>query len=606
VKTHVTVFVCGTYSDLRDERGAVLDAIQGLQIKHRSMEFFGARPERPIETCLKEVRSSQILVLIIGRRYGTLVPGLQISYSEAEYDEAFRLGRKCLVYIRNDLPAAGAHPDDQEAILLAKWIAKLKGRHTVAFFSDTTKLAVRVAIDLPNAIDNLDAGAPNGSQVAAERFAASHLKVHYCQRFGDESRQLLHGLSVDADGNIIIAGDFWGSVDFGGQELASFGDRDVFIAKFDYKGNHIWSRRYGDDFEQDGTAVCTDAKGAVFLTSAFTGTIDFGGRPLASKAAGTGGYNMALVKLDPAGSHVWSHCFGDSGYHVPECMAIGLSGRVSIAGRFQGRIDFGSCKIQSRAKQTDIFLATFSSEGDCVWAKSFAGPYEQQTRSIATDSGGNIVLTGVFKGEIDFGGHTLREDRPEDYCGFLAKIDPHGAVIWCKRLGEPFAEQGGVVAFDQATGDIVLTGLIRNKLPTGSASPLCMFARYDASGVLRWSKTFENTFASSISISPCGQILLVGFFEATVDFGLGPLTSAGGYDFFAATFTGDGAASSSARFGDSRQQFLISGAYGRDDSIVLAGSFHGTVDFGNGFLVAAGYDGVTEGSEDLFLAILGG
>jgi hypothetical protein len=36
---------------------------------------------------------------------------------------------------------------------------------------------------------------------------------------------------------------------------------------------------------------------------------------------------------------------------------------------------------------------------------------------------------------------------------------------------------------------------------------------------------------------------------------------------------------------------------------VLAGSFHGTIDFGTGPLVATGYDGVSEGTEDVFLAI---
>ena len=30
------------------------------------MEFFGAQPGRPIETCLEEVRNSDVLVVIVG------------------------------------------------------------------------------------------------------------------------------------------------------------------------------------------------------------------------------------------------------------------------------------------------------------------------------------------------------------------------------------------------------------------------------------------------------------------------------------------------------------------------------------------------------------
>ncbi len=60
----------------------------------------------------------------------------------------------------------------------------------------------------------------------------------------------------------------------------------------------------------------------------------------------------------------------------------------------------------------------------------------------------------------------------------------------------------------------------------------------------------------------------------------------------------------SKRFGDLRQQFSVQGVHGANRSVILAGSFHGTIDFGAGALVASGYDGTHEGTEDVFLAIL--
>jgi hypothetical protein len=104
-------------------------------------------------------------------------------------------------------------------------------------------------------------------------------------------------------------------------------------------------------------------------------------------------------------------------------------------------------------------------------------------------------------------------------------------------------------------------------------------------------------------VAPDGRILLTGHFENAVDFGLGVLTSAGGNDIFAALLTPGGSTQWSKRFGDPRQQFLVKGEFGRDGSLVLAGSFHGTIDFGTGPLTASGYDGKSEGSEDVFLVI---
>ena len=430
------------------------------------------------------------------------------------------------------------------------------------------------------------------------------LAVRFCQGFGDNARQLLHGLTVDPGGNVIIVGDLWGSIDFGGSRLLSAGDRDVFIAKFDCTGKHIWSKRYGDTSEDVGIGVGHDAAGAIVLLCAFAGTLDLGGEPLVSR----GRLDAAVAKLDHTGQHVWSRSFAATDYLAPECIAVTPSGKVVVAGRFHGSLDFGGLKIQSQSKQTDIFLAGFSRDGDYLWVKRFGGPFEQQTRSVAVDNDGNIALTGVFKDSITFDTFTLTEQRPGDYAGFLAKFDKTGSTLWSKRFGEPYVEQGGAVKFDVQNGDIIVAGAIRNNLPPSKTArtSLCFVGRYDATGVVRWSKTFgTHVWPTSLALARDGRILLTGYFQESVDFGVGALESAGGYDIFAAMFGAEGSIEWSKRFGDRRQQFLVKGAHGVNGSIVLAGSFHGTIDFGTGPVVATGYDGMNEGAEDVFLAILG-
>jgi hypothetical protein len=605
VNSPVTVFVCGTYTDLSAERGAVLDAIQRLQLRHHAMEFFGARTERPVETCLSEVRGSDIIVVIVGNRYGSLVPGGDLSYSEAEYQEAYRLRKPCLVYILDGSGILGSPTEDNPEKLrsLNRWKAILKERHTPAYFQSSSKLAVQVAVDLSRELNKIEAE-PTGTKLSPKQPAPPvELTVRSSHRFGDQARQLLHGLATDREGNILIVGDFWGNMDFGGSLLTSKGDRDIFLAKFDCQGNHIWSKQYGDKLEQVGDGVATDSSGAVFVGGSFTGALNFGGGELVSQ----GRHNVALAKLDQSGRHIWSRCFGDNGYHVHECLAVAPSGSVTIAGRFKGRIDFGVGDFENQSSQTDIFVASFSAQGQCLWARRFGGPYEQQTRSIAIDNRGNIALAGVFKGEVNFDDYSLTEQHPNDYCGFLTKLDESGRVLWCKRLGDPHAEQGSVVAFDPSNGDLLVAGFIRNRLPSEISREtgiICLFARYDRFGVLQWSKTIRGVLCTSLNAASGGRILFTGHFDKSVDFGLGVMESAGGNDIVAAMFTPDGVALWAKRFGDRRQQFLVKGAHGSNGSVVLAGSFHGTIDFGTGPLVASGDDGVGEGAEDVFLVIL--
>jgi hypothetical protein len=124
------------------------------------MEFFGARADEPIETCLAEVRKSDILVVIVGHQYGSLVPKKSISYSEAEYCEGFRLGKTCLVYMRGDnvpIPPMYMECDPDKLRLLKKWKATLQDRHTVVFFEND--LAVKVTEDISRVIKDLEEGA---------------------------------------------------------------------------------------------------------------------------------------------------------------------------------------------------------------------------------------------------------------------------------------------------------------------------------------------------------------------------------------------------------------------------------------------------------------
>jgi tetratricopeptide (TPR) repeat protein len=146
-----TVFLCSTFDDLEQEREAVLDAILRVQQRHNAMEFFGAQPGRPLEVCLEEVRKSDLLVVIVGEKYGSLPPGMGISFSQAEYEEGARLDKPCLVYLRDDdvpiLPKY-VERDPDKLKLLESWKQALNAKRTVAKFENWPRLAVQVAADI--------------------------------------------------------------------------------------------------------------------------------------------------------------------------------------------------------------------------------------------------------------------------------------------------------------------------------------------------------------------------------------------------------------------------------------------------------------------------
>lgn len=151
MKPVFTVFVCSTYNDLIEERKSVFNAIKKVRMQHNCMELFGASSLPPIETCLEAVRNSDIILVIVGHRYGSLVPEMGVSYSEAEYYEGQRLNKTCLAYIIDDnvpvLPKNVEH-DPEKIPMLERYKQTLRANHTVASFSNAMDLSLSVAIDL--------------------------------------------------------------------------------------------------------------------------------------------------------------------------------------------------------------------------------------------------------------------------------------------------------------------------------------------------------------------------------------------------------------------------------------------------------------------------
>jgi uncharacterized protein DUF4062 len=93
-ETEVKVFVSSTFSDLVAEREAVLNAFAAKQQSALAMEYFLATSSTPLDTALENLRNSDVVILVIGFKAGSLLPhDSQMAYTMAEYKEAVKLGK---------------------------------------------------------------------------------------------------------------------------------------------------------------------------------------------------------------------------------------------------------------------------------------------------------------------------------------------------------------------------------------------------------------------------------------------------------------------------------------------------------------------------------
>ncbi len=113
--------------------------------------------------------------------------------------------------------------------------------------------------------------------------------------FGGPSNQTSIGVVVDKVGNVSITGALQGTADFGGGPLTSAGGNDVFVAKYDTSGNHLWSHSYGDAGAQTPQGIAVRPDGAVISGGLLLSPCDFGGGPV----AGLGAEDLFVVVLTP-------------------------------------------------------------------------------------------------------------------------------------------------------------------------------------------------------------------------------------------------------------------------------------------------------------------
>ena len=380
---------------------------------------------------------------------------------------------------------------------------------------------------------------------------------------------------------------FFGPVDFGGGTFtpANIFGGDVFLARFDASGNHVWSRQITPGgFGLIVDAVTAAPDGSIYLAGTLqNGDIDFGGGLLSGSNA------TVVAGFEPDGSHRFSFVAGAG--RVRKLVASNTT--VACTGYTSGSIDFGGGALTS-AGGSDVFLGVLAADGSHRFSRVFGDSGDQGGMGLALDSGGGVVLAAAAQSTIDFGGGVLTASGT-DLC--LAAFDASGAHRWSWNRAGTFSSGSGILlTLDVAVsgfGDIAVGGEFRNTTDLGGGTLTSngaadvFVARYDSNGSHRSSRSFGGSSsegAQGVSFDGNGNLAIAGTFGSTsVDFGGGPLTRVVmfGSDWFLAVFDGSDSHLYSASYtGDA--QYTMLPRFDSSGRLLLYGGGSGNTDFGGG------------------------
>ncbi len=372
--------------------------------------------------------------------------------------------------------------------------------------------------------------------------------------FGTTGQDELMAVASDGSGNVVIAGWFRNFIDFGGGALSDSGQGDLFVAKLDSSGNHLWSMKTGGSAFDGAWGLALDGSGDVYVTGIFeSATIAFPNGPTLTN---TGNADVFVAKLSGAdGSHVWSKSASGGGYDRAEGIAV--SGNNVVVGGFFESGTFNLGAALSNAGQGDIFVTQLAtSNGAHDFSKSFGGTSHDQVWEVDVDAAGDIYITGTFNSSaLAFGATILA--TAGDFDVVAAQLSgADGTSKWAKSYGGTGLDQGFGIATD-GSGAVALTGHFASSSVTFGAAPdtLSNSGGEDAyvavlqtsDGSHQWSVNASgagNDRGEAVGYDSTGSLYVAGHF-AGASLNLGSTgdalsNSVGGTQVFVARLTGAG------------------------------------------------------------------
>ncbi len=413
-------------------------------------------------------------------------------------------------------------------------------------------------------------------------------------------------IAVDNSGNIYVTGNFYGTVDFDPSEdysnLTSVGDDDIFIAKYNSTGTHLWSQRIGGSQEDIGLSLAVDNSGAVYVTGHFGGTVDFDSSNNDANLVSAGGTDIFIAKYDVSGNYIWANRMGDLSDDSGVSIVIDSNDFLLVAGKFYGSVDFDPSGNTAFAQTSaGIFIAKYDTSGNFIWVRSLGGEngYFASPRSIDVDMQGNAYLTGAFQGTMDFDSSNDIANLSTGWFNeiFVVKYSSSGNYVWAKSMGGENDDISNSIAVDNS-GNVYITGTFLETAdfdPSSNTNNLIsegdndiFIAKYDTDGNLIWANGIGNysnlNFSSSIVVDAVGSVFMTGSFYSFMDFDPSENTAnlstpIEGTDVFIAKYDTDGGYMWAKRMGGPNYDGGQSIAIDASGNLHVTGYFLGNVDF---------------------------
>ncbi len=347
-----------------------------------------------------------------------LVDGFMAKYSsDGLYDEAYSISNPSFV-IPYDLHVHG----NDDVYIVGKF-------DTITDF------------DVGSSMANLT---PNGN---ADGFLVKYdsaAALQWVRQFSSTDSVMITSVDVDAQGNIYIAGFFSGIADMdpgiGTATHNSGTGTNIFVTKLNSSGNYLWSESVGtgatfiESYDME-----VNSNSDVFVYGALSGTADFDPGVGTNNITAGGISDVFLWKLNSNGVYQNTYQIGGLNYTSPGRIRIDGQDNIFLSGSFSNTLQTdpvnGMDSIVSNGSE-DMFVLRYNSSMSLDWSMGLGGSGADAATTINLNNSGDVLVTGLFSGTVDFDPstnvHNLSGSGSQDL--FFASYDGSGNLNWAEAI----------------------------------------------------------------------------------------------------------------------------------------------------------------------------
>ena len=281
------------------------------------------------------------------------------------------------------------------------------------------------------------------------------------------------GIVVDSSGNICVFGRYYSSstVSLG---LDTYGNsvslpvttnNNCFLIKYNASGTPQWANSIAATLPGEGDeSIAVDSSGNVYISGPYYSSSSVSLGNSISLVAGTNNQSYT-IKYNASGTAQWSNSISSSHGVYALGIETDSSGNVIVTGYYNSSslVFVGnSVSLPSTASfpARDAFIVKYNTGGTAQWANSIndSGTGNLKGLDIATDSNGNVIVTGHYNGSPSFT-PTISLPSSQGYANpFIVKYNTSGTIQWANSVPATYYDGHGRGITVDSNGNIYACG----------------------------------------------------------------------------------------------------------------------------------------------------